>query len=474
MLCRSVLPPALALLVANAAAQLTSTCNPLNETCPADPALGTAHTFYFNATPTEGTWNTTAGTVDYDTDTGAAFTINKRGESPTLISNFYFFWGRSEVWLKAASGQGIISSIVWSSDDLDEVDWEFIGGNSTSASTNYYGKGRQINTNADYFNVDGGVQDDYHNYTCVWTADQLEWWIDGAQVRTLLPADANNTDNYPQTPMKMSLGIWAGGDPSLPQGTIEWAGGETNYDNGPYTMYVKSARVEDYSTGKEYTYGDMSGSSDSIKITSGNSTAAKAINKKPEESLSEKWDDLSSSTKDGIFAAAAGVGALAFGALAFYYFKQRRSGQKEAALAAQRDQQERVELERFRKEGRDPDSLGYEGMDYAGAKGTMFGSSYSAVPDSPPHSAVGAPEKEWDPITGGSRSPMPLYQDNVSGPGAASSGPGLSPQATSPVNRGVGSPGPHSNGFPSPGATSPPGRGPGSPANGGFGYSNHL
>lgn len=253
------------ILVSPVNGQLSTDCNPLNTTCPADPALGTAHTFNFNATPPAGTFNTTAGTVDYSTDKGAAFTISKKGESPTLISNFYFFFGRTEVHLKAAPGTGIISSIVWSSDVLDEVDWEFMGGNTTHASTNYFGKGKPDFHNAGYHPVNGGVQADYHNYTCVWTKDQLDWYIDAQHTRTLLAKDANNTLYYPQTPMKLSLGIWAGGDPDQPKGTIEWAGGVTDYAE-PYTMYVKSAHVEDYSTGKEYSYGDQSGSWESIKI----------------------------------------------------------------------------------------------------------------------------------------------------------------------------------------------------------------
>lgn len=252
-------------IISPVSGQLYTDCNPLNATCAPDPAFGTAHTFNFNATPPTGTFNTTAGTVDYSSANGAAFTINKKGESPTLISNFYFFFGRTEVHLKAAPGTGIISSIVWSSDVLDEVDWEFMGGNTTHASTNYFGKGQPDFHNADYHPVNGGVQDDYHNYTCVWTKEQLDWYIDSEHIRTLLAKDANNTLSYPQTPMKLSLGIWAGGDPDQPKGTIEWAGGVTDYAQ-PYSMYVKSASVEDYSTGKEYSYGDNSGTWESIKI----------------------------------------------------------------------------------------------------------------------------------------------------------------------------------------------------------------
>ncbi|KAI0884021.1 glycoside hydrolase family 16 protein [Annulohypoxylon maeteangense] len=485
---RSIFKVATVLLSAVASpvvGQLTTACNPLNATCPADPALGTTHTFYFNATPPTGTFNTTAGTVGYNFDTGAAFTINKKGESPTLISNFYFFFGRTEVHLKAAPGTGVISSIVWSSDVLDEVDWEFMGGNTTHVSTNYFGKGVPDFHNAQYHPVNGGVQADYHNYTCVWTKDQLEWYIDSQHTRTLLAKDANNTLYYPQTPMKLSLGIWAGGDPDQPKGTIEWAGGITDYAE-PYTMYVKSALVQDYSTGKEYSYGDNSGTWESIKIASGNSTAVENINREPEKSLSEKWNDLPSSTKNGVYAAAGGVGAIAFIALVVFGLRQRRRGKQEAALAAQRQEQERVELERFKREGRDPDALAFDGTEY---KGAMATAAY-AVPDSPPGSSAGPPEKAWDPTgPGAATAAMPLLRDDamsqrVGGPAPSSVGPqrnnsfpspihtqspGQSPQIPaptpiSPVNRTfspsnasmrMGSPGPQAGGYGSPRINSP-------------------
>lgn len=40
-----------------------------------------------------------------------------------MQSNFYIFFGVVSTVMKAAPGQGIISSIVMESDDLDEVDW---------------------------------------------------------------------------------------------------------------------------------------------------------------------------------------------------------------------------------------------------------------------------------------------------------------------------------------------------------------
>ena len=123
-------------------AQTFTNCNPLNTTCSADIALGTTYTQNFTSSAADNKiWNLTAGNVDWTSD-GAEFTINGKGDSPTIQSLFYIFFGRVTTIMKAAKGTGIVSSIVLESDDLDEVDWEFIGGNSTYAETNFFGKGR--------------------------------------------------------------------------------------------------------------------------------------------------------------------------------------------------------------------------------------------------------------------------------------------------------------------------------------------
>ncbi len=50
---------------------------------------------------------------------------------------------------------------------------------------------------------------------------------------------------------------------------LEWAGGKTDYTAGPFTMYLKSLKVTDYSTGNSYKYGDNSGSWESIEANGG-------------------------------------------------------------------------------------------------------------------------------------------------------------------------------------------------------------
>jgi hypothetical protein len=44
----------------------------------------------------------------------------------------------------------------------------------------------------------------------------------------------------------------------------DWAGGQTDYSQGPFKMYLKKMTVTDYSTGTSYKYGDTSGSWQSI------------------------------------------------------------------------------------------------------------------------------------------------------------------------------------------------------------------
>jgi beta-glucanase (GH16 family) len=210
-------------------------------------------------------WNSTANPIEYG-ENGAEFTIASRGNSPTVQSNFFIFFGQVEIIMKASPGQGIVSSMVLQSQDLDEIDWEFIGGNNSYVETNFFSKGNQTDYgNAIWYPIDD-VQGTYHNYTLDWSPEKLDWIVDGNVIRTLTYEAANGGLKYPQTPCDVRLGSWAGGDPDQPKGTIEWAGGLTNYDNGPYTMAVKSIRVTDAHRGTQYEYGDNSGSYQSIKV----------------------------------------------------------------------------------------------------------------------------------------------------------------------------------------------------------------
>lgn len=246
--------------------------------CPDDPALTTStYTHDFAANGADDTaWKTTAGNVSY-TSSGAEFTISKQGDAPTIQSNWYIFFGRVSFFLKAAPGKGIVSSAILESDDLDETDWEWLGGDVSRVQTNYFGKGNTTTFDRGGFSDVAETQTKAHNYTIAWTSTATTWLIDSVPVRTLNFADAVGGKNYPQTPMNIRIGIWAGGDPGNDPGTIEWAGGPTDYAAGPYTMVLEKVEVVNERPGQSYTYGDMSGSFESIKVN-GEGAAASAGN----------------------------------------------------------------------------------------------------------------------------------------------------------------------------------------------------
>ncbi|BDD56758.1 hypothetical protein MAP00_002183 [Monascus purpureus] len=265
------------------AAQTFTDCNPLKKSCPPDPALGRSVTYDFTQGPSSD-WKAIGGTPTYGSN-GAAFSVAKQGDSPLIQSNWYIMFGRVDLVIKAAPGQGIVSSAVLESDDLDEIDWEWIGGKDNEVQSNYFGKGDTSSYSRGAFHDAPANHDEFHTYTVEWTSEQMVWQIDGKTVRVVTPESAP-PNQYPQSPMMVRVGIWAGGDPNNQQGTIDWAGGLTDYSKGPYTMYLKSASITDYSTGKSYSYGDNSGSwqsiiSDGGKINGNSDGAPDAIESAP-------------------------------------------------------------------------------------------------------------------------------------------------------------------------------------------------
>lgn len=234
-------------------------------TCPADTALGKSINIDF----TKGSVDsfTASGNPTYDSN-GVSFTVAKSGDAPTLTSIFYIMFGKVSLTMKAAPGAGIVSTLVLQSDDLDEIDLEWLGADGTEVQTNYFGKGDVTTYNRGQFNPAANNQNQFITYTIEWTESQITWSVGNTIVRVLTPetADANQ---YPQTPMQIKFGAWSGGDSSNAEGTIQWARGPTDYSKGPFTMVAQSLAVTDYSTGTQYTYGDTSGSWQSIQAAGG-------------------------------------------------------------------------------------------------------------------------------------------------------------------------------------------------------------
>lgn len=266
--------------------QTFTSCNPTtNSSCPADPGLGTTVTTDFTKGAGDG-WVLEAGTSMSYNSLGAEFVISKSTDAPTVYFDKYIMFGKVSVTLRASPGAGTVSSFILESDDLDEIDWEWLGSSDTNVESNFFGKGNTTTYDrALYHDVTDPIGT-FSTYTIDWTAASTNWYINGALVRTLNYDDplAVYGKNYPQTPMRVKMGNWVGcvdaaamANPAT-QGTCQWAmGPSTAYidwnSNPSLTMYVSSVTIQDYGAGGNYVYSDESGSWQSITSTSGGSNS---------------------------------------------------------------------------------------------------------------------------------------------------------------------------------------------------------
>ncbi|KAK0742412.1 concanavalin A-like lectin/glucanase domain-containing protein [Apiosordaria backusii] len=264
-----------ALAASVVSAQTYTDCDPTKRTdCPSRKAVGAKpvevdfrqgkNKFFKEADGTK---------LTYDKDLGAVFSISNEKQAPTVGSDQYIFFGQVDVTLRAARGAGIVTSFVLQSDDLDEIDWEWLGGDNAQVQHNYFSKGCTETYDRGGFSPVADPIGSFHTYTIKWTPEQLDWIIDGQVVRTLKNTGIEGCAGYPQSPMQIKLGTWVAGRKDAPQGTIEWAGGIANFADAPFDGYYQSLRIVDYMGGQkaatEYQYGDKSGKWQSIKVIGG-------------------------------------------------------------------------------------------------------------------------------------------------------------------------------------------------------------
>jgi len=193
------------------------------------------------------------GSYEY-TSEGLHLIMNERLDNPLLISNFYIMYGKAEVEIKASPGKGIILSLYLQSDDGDEIDVvETFGSDMAKYQTNFFVKGNTTTYDRGKYHLTPvPPMNEYQKYGVEWTPERIVWKLNDKTVRELTK---NNPHGFPSSPMRVSLSLWAGGDYENAQGTIDWAGGNTDYQALPFSMYARNLVLTEYSTGYPYTNG---------------------------------------------------------------------------------------------------------------------------------------------------------------------------------------------------------------------------
>jgi beta-glucanase (GH16 family) len=141
--------------------------------------------------------------------------------------------------------------------------------------------------------VDGeDTFNDWHTYEIDWTPEKVDWIVDGSVQRTLKKDDTYNETSkqyeFPQTPARLQMSLWPAGQASNAQGTIDWAGGEIDWnsediqDPGYYYATVGEVSVKCYDapsdakkTGdKAYIYANSAAMESDISITDNSTVLA--------------------------------------------------------------------------------------------------------------------------------------------------------------------------------------------------------
>jgi beta-glucanase (GH16 family) len=208
------------------------------------------------------------------------------GTSGTLIaSTFYVWYGKICTNMRTSQGKGVVTAFIMMSDVKDEIDFEFVGVDVNHAQTNWYSQGVTDYNQGENLTVNGDTVNKPHEYCIDWTPEELNWSIDGTSMRKVKKSDTwNSTSNrygYPQTPSRIMISLWPAGLASNAKGTVDWSGGEIDWQSkymqsGVYTAVVSDVSVECYDppsgtkqTGKKtYKYTDAKNpTNNTVEIT---------------------------------------------------------------------------------------------------------------------------------------------------------------------------------------------------------------
>lgn len=211
-------------------------------------------------------------------------TMTENSTSTLLANNHYMWYGKVTAKLKTSRGQGVVSAFILLSDVKDEIDWEFVGTELTTAQTNFYFQGILNYTNGANASTSDTFEN-WHTYEIDWNPDTITWSIDSQSVRTLQRVDTwnatTNNFDYPQTPSRLQLSLWAAGLPSNGQGTVDWAGGLIDWnspdmqDPGYYYATFGEVTMDCYNPpaganiqgNNSYIYTDAAATNNTVEVT---------------------------------------------------------------------------------------------------------------------------------------------------------------------------------------------------------------
>ena len=195
-----------------------------------------ANTYLGNVS--EADWTYTGYILDFEEEDALILAMPKYSGGTLLASTHALWYGKVSAKLKTSHLGGVITSFIVYSGVQDEIDFEWVGSDLMTTQTNFYWNGVLNWTNSANISTTNTF-DDYHTYEIDWQEDYITWSVDGVVGRTLYKNETYNSTTgiyqFPQTPSKIDISIWPGGNATNAIGTIQWAGGEINWDASDLT-----------------------------------------------------------------------------------------------------------------------------------------------------------------------------------------------------------------------------------------------
>jgi beta-glucanase (GH16 family) len=209
-----------------------------------------------------------------------------QGTVGTLLASTHYVWyGKICSKISTAQGKGVVTAFILMSDVKDEIDFEWVGADISNVQSNYYSQGVTVYTNSKNLTVpNGNAVESEHEYCIDWKEDDLTWTVDGKEMRKLERDSTWNSTagryDYPQTPARVMLSLWPAGLPTNAKGTVDWAGGEIDWNspymvNGYYAARFSEVTIDCYDPPsqaqikgkKTYKYTDEAGTNNTVAIT---------------------------------------------------------------------------------------------------------------------------------------------------------------------------------------------------------------
>jgi GR25 family glycosyltransferase involved in LPS biosynthesis len=135
--------------------------------------------------------------------------------SASLATRKNYQYGRFEVKMKPAKGNGIISAFfLHRNDPWQEIDFEFLGNDTTKVLSNVYYNPGVDGVKYNYGNrgtptiidLNFDASSEFHKYSIEWEPHEVRWYVDGILIH--LRATWNPTP-IPDLPMQFYINLWA-------------------------------------------------------------------------------------------------------------------------------------------------------------------------------------------------------------------------------------------------------------------------